>query len=106
VYAGRFEALQNTTQAADPVLRLSDFAEEAAKSRNWPEAVAQIKEAQRLCRDCFHSAGLHRDLGMIYCRQGELEKGQEELSEAVKLNPNDSVAAKTLQMLKRLDVSQ
>jgi hypothetical protein len=43
---------------------------------------------------------------MIYCRQGELEKGQEELSEAVKLNPNDSVAAKTLQMLKRLDVSQ
>jgi len=105
VYAERLESLQKSMRITDRVLLLEEFGVEAAKFRNWPEAAVQFKEALRLCGDCTHSAGLHRDLGVIYCRQGKLEIGVEELREAVKLNPNDPVAIKTLQVLRPLELN-
>jgi len=105
VYAERLEALEKSMRITDPVLLLDEFGLEAAKSRNWPEAAVQIKEALRLCGGCARSAGLHRDLGVIYCRQSKIENGVEELREAAKLNPNDPVAIKTLQLLKPLELN-
>jgi Flp pilus assembly protein TadD len=99
VYASRFDALQKRQRLTDPVLQLDHFGVEAAKAHNWPEAVVQLKEALRLCGDCAQSADLHRDLGVIYCRQGEIADGEGELRVAVKLKPNDSVAVKALQIL-------
>jgi Flp pilus assembly protein TadD len=72
---------------------------EAAKAHDWPQGVAQLKEALRLCGSCAQSADLHRDLGVIYCRQGEIEDGERELRMAVELKPNDAVALKTLKVL-------
>jgi tetratricopeptide (TPR) repeat protein len=99
VYADRLDSLQKSQRLTDPVLQFDDFGMEAAKSRNWPEAVVQFKEALRLCGDCASSAHLHRELGLVYSHQGAIESGEGELRKALKLNPNDSVATKALQSL-------
>ena len=102
-YEDRFEALQKNLRLTSPILLLEVFGREAAKTRNWPDAVGQFKEALRLCGDCGQSADLHRELGVVYCRQGEIGKAKGELREAGKLRPNDPVAVKTLQMLETLE---
>jgi tetratricopeptide (TPR) repeat protein len=102
LYAGRFDALQKSQQLTDQVLQLDRFGVEAAKAQNWPEAVAQLKEALKLCGGCAQSANLHRDLGLTYCRKGELEGGEGELRTALTLNPNDADAHKALRILETL----
>jgi Flp pilus assembly protein TadD len=42
---------------------------------------------------------LHKDLGLIYCRSGDLTNGLAELLEAQKLTPNDPDIAAALQVL-------
>jgi len=106
VYASRLDALQKSQRLTDPVLQLDHFGVEAAKSHNWPEAVAELKAALALCGGCTEGADLHRDLGLIYCRQGRIEDGRRELRAAAKLKSNDSEALRVLQILKTVQKEQ
>jgi tetratricopeptide (TPR) repeat protein len=101
-YARRLDALERRQQLTDLVLLLDHFSEEAARTHNWPEAVAQLQEAQRLCGACAQAPDLHRDLGLIYCRQGRIEDGRAELRMAAKLKPDYSEVLKTLQVLESI----
>jgi len=45
---------------------------------------------------------LHKDLGLIYCRSGELKNGQSELLIAQKLLPSDPDLTKALKILETM----
>ena len=46
---------------------------------------------------------LHRDLGLTLWRDGQIERGAEELRKALALNPEDRDAAKALGVIRMLN---
>ncbi|PYV24731.1 MAG: hypothetical protein DMG27_12140, partial [Acidobacteria bacterium] len=103
-YAARFNDLEQERQLTDRVQQLGNFGLEAANARNWPQAIEDLNEALEICGDCRFSADLHRNLGLIYCRKGEVENGKRELEVALKLRPDDSDARQALDVLASLPV--
>jgi tetratricopeptide (TPR) repeat protein len=101
-YRDRFDTLQKNQQITDRVGQLGNFAIQAANAQNWPQALAQMKEAIALCAQCGEAAHLHRNLGLMYCRTGNLEEGEKELRAALELNPNDVDAKKAIGVLQDL----
>ena len=71
----------------DRAQTLGNFALSAAAAHDWPQAIAQLKEGLQVCGDCSALALLHKDLGLTYCRSGDLKNGLAELLEAKKLTP-------------------
>jgi Flp pilus assembly protein TadD len=58
----------------------------------------------------MHDRGVHRiestlhcDLGLTLCRDGQIERGAEELRKALALNPEDRDAAKALGVIRMLN---
>ncbi len=99
LYMDRFQALQKSRRLSDRVQTLNNFALEAANSHNWPQAMEQLKEALELCGQCPQLALLHKNLGLIYARTGDLENGEQELRLAIRLNPNDPDASRAIGIL-------
>jgi tetratricopeptide (TPR) repeat protein len=85
----RFETLQSQKHIMDRAQTLGNFALSAAAAHDWPQAIAQSKEALQLCGSCSALAHLHKNLGLIYCRSGDLTSGLAELREAKKFTPQD-----------------
>ena len=88
-YQQQFKELLAQRHITDRAETLGNFAFAAAAARDWTQAVAQLKEALDTCGDCRSRGDLHKNLGLIYCRSGDLEKGKSELLEARKIKPND-----------------
>jgi hypothetical protein len=61
-----------------------------------------MKEAIALCGQCGEIAHLHRNLGLMYCRTGNLKDGERELRAALELNPNDVDAKKAISVLQNV----
>ena len=99
VLQARFENLQREKHIMDRAQTLGNFALASAAARDWPKAISQLKEGLQLCGHCSALALLHKDLGLIYCRSGDLKNGQVELLEAQKLIPNDPDIEKALHIL-------
>ncbi len=102
----RFENLQNDQHITDRASTLGNFALASADAHDWPQAIAQLKEALQVCGDCSALPILHKDLGLIYCRAGDYNKGRTELLEAQKLSPKDGDIALALHSLDSLQKSQ
>jgi len=51
---------------------------------------------------CQSKGDLHKNLGLIYCRSGNLEKDEGELPIAESLKPNDPAVGKSLEILAEL----
>ena len=83
----------------DRAQTLGNFALASAAARDWPQAIAQLKEALQVCGNCSALPLLHKDLGLIYCRSGDWKNGKSELLEARKLTPNDPDVAQALRVL-------
>ena len=98
-YQDRFDTLQKNQQVTDRVGQLGNFAIQAANAQNWPQALEQMKEALALCGRCGEAAHLHRNLGLMYCRTGNLKDGEKELQAALDLDPNDADAKKAISAL-------
>jgi tetratricopeptide (TPR) repeat protein len=98
----RFEALQKPQQLSDRVQMLNNFALEAAKAHNWFQAVEHLQESIKTCGQCKQLPVLHRNLGLIYARKGDIEAGQHELEMALQIDPNDSDAQEALQILRSI----
>jgi hypothetical protein len=71
-----------------------------AAARNWPKAIEQMKAAVDRCGTCSARPQLHKDLGLVYCRAGNLEDGKRELLEAEKMLPGDPDIAKALEIIR------
>jgi tetratricopeptide (TPR) repeat protein len=105
-YQDRFDALQKRQQVTDRIEQLGNFALEAANAQNWPQAMAQMREAIELCGNCPQSAHLHRNLGLFYGRTGKIDDAEKELRTALDLQPNDADAQRALTVLESLQTAQ
>jgi len=86
----------------DRVQTLNNFALEAANLHNWPQAVDQLQESIKTCRQCKQLPVLHRNLGLIFARQGDIEASRRELETALQIDPNDADAQKALELLRAI----
>ena len=98
----RFDDLQAQKHIMDRAQTLGNFALASADAHDWPQAIAQLKEGIELCKNCSALPLLHKDLGLIYCRSGELASGRAQLLAAQKLTPSDPDVIRALQILDSL----
>jgi len=98
-YQERFAELQNKRRITERADTLGNFALASANARDWSQAVAQLEEAVRVCGNCRSKADLHKNLGLIYCRSGKLDKGERELRLAQSLKPDDDDVRKSLEII-------
>jgi tetratricopeptide (TPR) repeat protein len=99
VFLERFQNLKQQREVNDRIQKLGSYGLEAANARDWPQAVADFKEAIELCEQCTSSVDLHRNLGLIYILKGDLEEGKRELETVLRIKPNDADARKALESL-------
>lgn len=99
LYMERFEELKQEREIDDRVQTLGSYGLEAARAKDWPQAVAHFKEAIDLCGQCPSNADLHRNLGLIYILKGDLAEGKRELETTLKIKPNDTDARRALESL-------
>ena len=95
----RFEEIRAQQHIMDRAQMLGNFALTSADAHDWPQAVAQLKEAIQACGNCRALPQLQKDLGLIYCHSGDLRNGRAELLEAQKLSPDDEDIKKALRLL-------
>ena len=81
---------------------LNNLALAAAASHDWDQAFGQLREALELCESCRSKADLHKNLGLIYCRSGDLTRGGEQLRIAQAMKPGDPDIVKALAVIKSL----
>lgn len=96
----QFLRLKAQNSVVDQAKALGNEAFHAFTVQNWRESVRLYSEALETCGDCEIESTLHRDLGLTLCRDGQMERGTEELRKALALNPKDRDAAKALEMIR------
>jgi tetratricopeptide (TPR) repeat protein len=101
-----FERLKAQNSVADQAKALANEAFHAFKVQDWREAISLYDEAIETCGDCEIESALHRDLGLTLCRDGQIERGAEELRKALALNPEDRDAAKALEAIRLLNKAE
>jgi tetratricopeptide (TPR) repeat protein len=94
-----FAAQKRKEANLDQVKSLGNEAYEAARKQNWPEAIRILRKALESCNDCAVASGLHKNLGLALCSNGNLDEGKQELEEALKLNPADPDIVKALNVV-------
>lgn len=80
----------------------SNFGLDAAKEKQWPKAVENLRKAVETCGDCAIQAALRRNLGLILAQSGDTAGAVAELRTAVKLNPADKDVQYALEVLKNM----
>ena len=102
-YLKRLREVEDRHQPSDRAESLNSFALEAARMiSDWPRAVEQLKEALDSCGTCTQLPILHRNLGLIYARIGDIENAVRELNVALRLNPKDSDSSRAIDILEAL----
>lgn len=96
----QFLRLKAQNSVVDQAKALANEAFHAFTVQNWRESVRLFSEALETCGDCQIESTLHRNLGLTLCRDGQIERGAEELRKALALNPEDRDAAKSLEMIR------
>jgi tetratricopeptide (TPR) repeat protein len=96
----RFDRLKAQNSVVDQAKALANKGFHAFTVQDWRESVRLFNEAIETCGDCEIESTLHRDLGLTLCRDGQIERGTEELRKALALNPDDRDAAKALGMIR------
>jgi tetratricopeptide (TPR) repeat protein len=97
----RFGQVRDEDAALDTVKSLGNQAYAASQRQDWPEAVRLLRQALATCGDCSVAGGLHRNLGLNLCRNGDLQEGEQELQAALALDPQDRDAATALHLLQK-----
>ena len=98
-YQERFEAGQRERRITDRAETLGNFALASADARDWPQAIAQLREAIQTCADCPAKALLHKNLGLIYARSGDLANAEAFLTDATAMLPRDEDLARSLDLI-------
>ncbi len=100
-YRDRYAEIQNRSYAADRSRAIANVAIAAASNRDWPVAIERLLDAIRVCGPCSVAAELHKRLGLVYCKAGDLVNGKVELELAVKGMPADAEIRQTLELIKQ-----
>jgi tetratricopeptide (TPR) repeat protein len=105
-YQARFVDLQKKRHITERADTLGNFALAAASARDWTQAIAQLREALQVCGDCQSKGDLHKNLGLIYCRSGDLANGEQELKIAQGIKPDDRDVKRSLELVAELKSSR
>jgi tetratricopeptide (TPR) repeat protein len=103
---GQFDRLKAQNSLLDQSKALANEGFHAFTVQDWRESVRLFSEALETCGDCEIESALHRDLGLTLCRDGQIERGAEELRKALALNPEDRDAAKGLEAIRILNKTE
>jgi tetratricopeptide (TPR) repeat protein len=98
----QFERLKTQNSVVDRAKALANEAFHAFTVQDLRASIRLYDEAVETCGDCEIESTLHRDLGLTLCRDGQIERGAEELRKALALNPEDRDAAKALEAIRIL----
>jgi len=101
-YLDRFDSLEKQKLVSERVMRLGNFGLDAANALKWSDAISNFQEAIKICGDCPQKESLHKNLGIIYSREGNAAEAESELHQALKLNPRDADALRALDLLGKL----
>jgi tetratricopeptide (TPR) repeat protein len=101
-YREKFRLLQEQRRITDRADTLSNFAIASAAAHDWEQAVSQLIEAVKVCGDCRSKGDLHKNLGLVYCRSGDLGHGAEQLKIAETLLPADPEIQQSLRLIEKL----
>jgi len=83
----RFLKLQSMQRTIDQVhMTANDPLNQAARG-NVQASISGLKAAMLQCGNCSAAPQLHKDLGLVYCKSGDLQNGESELLLADKLMP-------------------
>jgi tetratricopeptide (TPR) repeat protein len=102
----QFDRLKAQNAIVDQAKALANEAFHEFTVQDWRESVRLFSEALETCGDCEIESTLHRDLGLTLCRDGQIERGAEELHKALALNPEDRDAAKALEAIRVPDKTE
>jgi len=102
----RFDRLKAQNSVVERAKALANEAFHAFTLQDWRESVRLFSEAVETCGDCEIESTLHRDLGLALCREGQIERGAEELRKALALSPEDRDAAKALEAIRVLNKTE
>ena len=102
----QFDRLKSQDPVVDRAKALANEAFHAFTVQDWPESIRLFNEAVETCGDCEIESTLHRDLGLTLCRDGQIERGAEELRKALALDPKDRDAAKALEAIRVPDKTE
>ncbi len=103
---GQFDLLKARNSVLDQAKALANEGFHAFTVQDWRESVRLFREAVETCGDCEIESTLHRDLGLALCRDGQIDRGAEELRKALALNPEDRDAAKALETVHALNKTE
>jgi tetratricopeptide (TPR) repeat protein len=101
-YRERFATVQQRKQLTTEAETLANFALASANRGDYSGAIAQLRQAIVQCGTCGSKADLHKDLGLIECKAGDLQDAEKQLLVAKSLKPEDPDTQKALAMLSRL----
>ena len=105
-YQQRYAAVQEKNRVLERVQTLSNFAIAASDSKDYPKAIGQLKEALQLCGECSVLPVLHKNLGLIYLRSGNLVDGEREIRTSLSLDSKDAEARSALERLESMRKQQ
>jgi Flp pilus assembly protein TadD len=92
----KFKQLRVEKGQTDRARELGNQAYAAMQQQAWPEAIASLQQAIKICQHCVLEAALHQRLGLAECHNGDLDTGERELRTSLALDPNDELTLKAL----------
>jgi tetratricopeptide (TPR) repeat protein len=95
----RFQATRQETALLDQVKTFGNEAYQSYNQGDYAKATSLLRRALELCGECQAAAGLHKNLGLTLCKNGDVPAGKEELRQALALDPNDRDVVRALQLL-------
>ena len=95
----RFQQVRDKSKDLEAIKTLGNQAYQAWQQQNLPESIRLFREALASCDTCSISSSLHRDLGLVLCRNGQIDEGKAELQTALAMDPDDRDAAQALKIL-------
>jgi tetratricopeptide (TPR) repeat protein len=97
----RFLALRQQGAEQEAAIALGNEAFAASTQQDWPKAITLLRQAIAECNGCSIEAGLRKNLGLMLCRNGQVDEGAVELHKSLKLNPSDPDVVKALSAIGR-----
>lgn len=87
--AVRVRELKKGELAVTQARVLSNFGLDAASAKDWRKAVLRLREALEACGACAIRPALHKNLGLVLARSGDIAAARKELELARRMDPED-----------------
>jgi tetratricopeptide (TPR) repeat protein len=95
-YQERFQASESRQRIGDRADTLGNFALASLRSGDVAAAIEQLNEAIKICQGCRTEFLLHKNLGLIYARAGDLDQAEVELKRAAGIRSDDPEVVQSL----------